>query len=250
MIKVTPYNIQQKGSKTAGNAQTVPIQMPPNFTATITVPTSIASDTFLKTQFAPEWLKDATILKATSYLKDVEFDKNDVKQLQAQGSMPPFLSGREAIEFIENSNIRIKFDALASPHIHAQYDFENNFIKINEIYKNTQDPAEILAISEAIFHEAGHAKDGDGESSIQEEIDCLSLNALSHRYFVKKFPNVFSNADSLIVKDGVCVYADLFFDKDPMKTALAKRVRQKYGFLPAGDFKHPPSNLALKSKTS
>ena len=198
--------------------------------------------------FAPQWLKDITILKAISQISDLEFSKEDIKYLQSQGAVLPFLSGRDAVNFIKNSNTRIKFDTLSSPNIHAQYDFDDNFIKINEIYKNTQDPAEILAIAEAIIHESGHAKDEDAGSSIQEEINCLALNALSHRALIKKFPDIFTNSNALIIKDGVCVYSNLFFDPDPNKEKLVARLKQKYGFLPVGDFNHPPSHLALKVK--
>lgn len=196
------------------------------------------------------WLKDSTISNSINYLKNLEFDKEDIKFVQNQGAVLPFLSGKEALDFINSSNVRIKFDTLASPKIHAQYDYENNFIKINDLYKNTKNQAETIAIAEAILHEAGHAKDKDGGSSIQEEINCLSLNAISHRAFCRKYPNAFLNTNSLIVKDGVCVYAELFFDKDPTKNKLVERITQKYGSLPAGDLKHPPSGLAFKVKNA
>ncbi len=241
MIKINPFNSKINQTQIKGQNNS------PTFSAAATTH-PVLPDTFQKTIFAPEWLNDSTIFQSVNYLNDVTFDTEDIKQVQSKGAVLPFLNGKDAVNFIKNSNIRIKFDTLPSPHVHAQYDFENNFIKINEIYKNTQDPAEILAIAGAILHEAGHAKDNDGHSSIQEEIDCLAMNALSHRFFVKKYPDIFSTADSLIVKDGVCVYADLFFNEDTEK--LANRVKEKYGFLPVGDFKHSPSGLALKVKTS
>lgn len=196
----------------------------------------------------PEWIKDETIFKAVNELKDLEFSSADIAYVQSLGALPPFKSGKDAVDFINNSNTRIKFEALPSPNVHAQYDYENNFIKINEIYKNTQNPAEILAISEAILHEAGHSYDHDEDNSVQEEINCLSLNAISHRAFSKKYPNIFSSSDALIIKDGVCVYGDLFFDSDPEKKRLEARLHNKYSFLPAGDFVHPPSALAIKVK--
>ena len=59
---------------------------------------------------------------------------------------------------------------------------------------------------------------------------------------------MFKTSDSLIVQDGVSVYERLFFDSDPEKKALIRRLQIKYGYLPAGDVKHPPSKLALKAK--
>lgn len=196
----------------------------------------------------PNWIKDPIIFKAMNYLEGLDFDKEDVKYVQSLGVMPPFLNGKDAVDFINNSNTRIKFATLSSVNIHAQYDFDSNFIMINDIYKNTQNPAEILAIASAILHEAGHAKDKDPQSSIQEEIDCLAMNVLAHRAFSKKFPNVFSSSDALIIKDGTTLYSNLFFDADPAHLSLINRLNTKYGFLPAGDFNHPPSNIAIRSK--
>lgn len=196
------------------------------------------------------WVKDEKLLSAISRLNHVKFDNNDVKYIQSLGIVLPFQSGEEAVSYIKNSHIGVKFEKLSSVNTHARYDFEDNCIEINEIYRNTQNPAEMMAISEAILHEAGHAKDRDNSSSLQEEIECLSLNALSHRFFCKNSYNVFSNANALIVKDGVCVYADLFFDNDPSKAKLINRLKQKYGELPAGDFRHSPCSLALRVKSA
>lgn len=196
------------------------------------------------------WIKEDNLLEAVNNLNYLEFDKNDVKHVQSLGVVLPFLSGAEAVKFIKNSHTEIKFAPIPSENIHAQYDYDDNCIKINEIYKDTKNPAEILAISESILHEAGHAKDQDDSSTVQEELDCLALNALSHRAICKNSPNIFEQADSKIVKDGVCLYSDLFFDLDPQKTALIERVKMKYGNLPVGDLKHSPSDLALKVKTT
>ena len=194
-------------------------------------------------------VKDEKLRAAISRLNQVQFDSSDVKYIQAMGIVLPFRSGAEAVSFIQNSNIGVRFAKIPSANIHARYDFEDNYIEINELYRNTQSPAEMLAISETILHEAGHAKDKDNSSSLQEEIECLSLNALSHRVFCKNFLGVFSDTNSLIVKDGVCVYADLFFDNDQLKTKLSSRLKQKYGTLPAGDFRHPPCELSLRVKS-
>jgi len=259
MIKITSHKISiqntqrkknegGKSSPVSFRADLPPIQAQFNNLGRYPIPPNLSIVKTQETFFAPTWLKDTTIIKALGYLNNLEFEPADIKEVQSQGSILPFLSGKDAVSFIKNSNTRIKFSAMPSPNIHAQYDYENNFIKVSELYKSTQNPAEILAIAEAILHEAGHAKDTDGQSSVQEEINCLALNALSHRAFSKKFPNIFLNADALIIKDGVSIYSELFFDKDPLKTKLINRLQQKYGFLPTGDFNHPPSDLAFKVK--
>ena len=144
MMKITPYKIPSQPIASEGKRPfSLTFSAFPSFLLTAD---TMHTDKFEQTQFAPQWLKDVTILKAVNYLNDLEFDANDIKIVQAQGAILPFLSGKEAVNFITNSNIRIKFDTLSSPHIHAQYDFENNFIRINELYKNTQYPAEILAL--------------------------------------------------------------------------------------------------------
>lgn len=194
------------------------------------------------------WVKNKNLRNALNQLNKIEFDKDDIEHVQSLGVVLPFKSGKDAVKFIEDSNIEIKFAPLSSKNIHAQFDFEDNSIKINEIYRNTQDTAELLAISEAILHEAGHAKDQDGESTLQEEIDCLAMNAMAHRTLRKKYPNMFLNTNSLIIDDGVSVYADLFFDESTSKSPLIKRLNTKYGHLPIGDYKHPSGEIALQAK--
>ncbi len=194
------------------------------------------------------WVKDENLILAIDKLNHLKFDECDVRHVQSMGIVIPFLSGGQAVKFIADNHVGVKFDRMPNINTHAQYDFDENCIKINEIYQYTKDPAEIIAIAEAILHEAGHAKDKDGGSTIQEELGCLSLNALSHRVFSNHFGEIFEKADALIIKDGVCVYADLFFDADPKKSKLKERMKRKYGELPAGDFKHPPSNIAFEIK--
>lgn len=258
MIKVTPklssrlsYYNQQNAGMAGSNNSTQALYAQVSGTSSSQVPLSLsAMPSQMQSQFVffPQWVKDTTVLSALGYLNNLHFEESDVKYVQSIGAVLPFSSPQEALKFISDNNIRIKFMPLDSPTIHAQYDFDSNFIEINKLYENTKNPAEILAIAEAILHEAGHAKDKDSDSSVQEEIDCLAMNVVSHRVFSKKFPNIFSTADSPIVKDGVCLYVDLFFDKDPAKAALIARLRQKYGYLPVGDLRHPPSNLAMQVK--
>ncbi|MBQ7450760.1 hypothetical protein IJS77_05020, partial [bacterium] len=140
------------------------------------------------------------------------------------------------------------FNDTGADGIHAQYSYKENKIMLNKKYKNTSDTADVLALAEAILHESAHAKDNDAAGSIQEELNNLGLGVLAHRFFEKKYPSVFNYANTLIVKDGVNIYAKIFFDNDPDKKALKERVRQKYGILPAGDKIHPASKLALSIK--
>lgn len=193
------------------------------------------------------WVKDKNILMALNELKQITFYPVEVAELQKIGVSIPFESGADAVSFLKKSNTRIVFDEMEQD-VHAQYDFAKNFIKINKIYQNTLNTAEILAIAEAILHEAGHAKDNDNQSSMQEEINFLGTNALAHRDLQRRYPHMFSTSNALIVKDGVSVYEKLFFDPDPRKNALVKRLQIKYGYLPVGDRKHPPSELAIRAK--
>lgn len=194
------------------------------------------------------WLKDKTISAAINELEQIDITQDDVRYLNNMGLMLPFCSGKEALAFIKNSNARISFEKTSSKNIHAQYDYSKNLIMLNDMYKNTQDFPVILALAEAILHECGHAKDNDGESSIQEELENLGMNAAAHRAFLRKYGDIFKESDALIIKDGVSVYSTLFFDKDPQKKELVRRLRQKYGYLPVGDMLHPPSQLAFRVK--
>lgn len=200
--------------------------------------------------FAKEmpWLKSKTIAKALTELKTLEFDDEDIKYLKNMGVNVPYKSGADALRFIEKQNIRIMFDTPTAQNIHAQYDFGKNIIIINKRYKDTPDFATTLAIGEAILHEAGHAKDNDGDSSIQEELDFLGMNAIAHRAFLKKYGNIFSDSTEPIIKDGVSLYAKLFFDPDPEKLKLIQRITEKYGDLPSGDRMHPPGAIARAVK--
>lgn len=194
------------------------------------------------------WLKEKSIAEALAELNDLNFDKRDIIYLEKMGIQLPFKSGKDAVKLIQENNIRILFENTTENGIHAQYDFSKNLIIINNQYKNSKDFAVILAIAEAILHEAGHAKDNDGDSSVQEELNFLGMNAVAHRAFVTKYGDVFASSPDLIVRDGVRVYAKLFFENDPEKKNLIDRISLKYGDLPSGDRVHPPAKLALAIK--
>lgn len=178
-------------------------------------------------------------------LEKVEFLPGDLEHMESLGVNPIFNNGKEARELIEERGIKVEFGHVDGEKCHAQWNNDTNTIVINDKYKNTKDKAIIFAISEAIFHEAGHAKDADGETSIQEEFDCLALNTLANRYHQKYYPEVFkSSPNADILNDGVCLYSKLFFDDDPDKTALAKRIIKVYGDLPLESPNHKTSMTA------
>jgi len=194
------------------------------------------------------WIKDKSIANALTELKKLTFAPEDLMYLKSMGVNIPFKSGKEAVDFIEKQNIRILFEPTSENGVHAQYDYYKNLIVINKNYKNTDDFALTLAISEAILHETGHAKDKDGHSSIQEELNFLGMNAIAHRAYMKKYGNLFTDSTAPIINDGVSVYAKLFFDPDIEKKALIQRIADKYGYLPSGDSKHPPGTIARNIK--
>ena len=185
---------------------------------------------------------DPVLSSAMNELKNMEFAKNDVKYVKKLGAKPPFKNGRQAYNFIKNNNIQVKFMQLPSNDVHAQWDSSNRTIKINETYQNTKSKAVKLAIAEAILHEAGHAKDLDGASSIQEEINCLALNSMAHRTLNEKDPGIFEANDANILKNGVNLYSSIYFAND--LTGLVNKIRKSYGHLPVGDEKHPASDFA------
>lgn len=186
-----------------------------------------------------------SISAALEKLKEIKFEKNDLIYMRTIGANPGFKSGLEAYEFIKNNNTQVKFAKLLPPDVHASWDFAQNQILISDKYKNSSEPAEILALSEAILHEAGHAKDKDDKNSIQEELDCLALNVLAHQFYKKADKNVFAGQNSFLFSEGVELYDRLFFKFDPTKQELKNRISKKYGNLPLSSPNHPPSRFAL-----
>ncbi len=191
----------------------------------------------------------STIKKALDELEKVEFSPNDLIYVKNLGANPPFKNGAEAIQWLKESKAKILYADFSNPKVHAclNYDKDDGIaIFINSNYKDKCTHADILAISEAIFHECGHGKDYDSVNSIQEEFNCLSLNVLAHRFYKKKYQGVFNNQNSFLYSEGVSLYPKLFFDFH--KTALKNRIAEKYGYLQTGDEKHPQSKFAQDIK--
>ncbi len=192
--------------------------------------------------------EEAIIQSALEELKKITLEHNDVIYMRAIGAKPAFNSGMEAYEFIKQNNIDIRFAKLAFDDAHASWNHREKAVLINERYRNSNSFPEILALSEAIFHEAGHAKDNDGENSIQEELDCLALNVLGHRYNKSTHKDVFLGQNSFLFSEGVSLYEKLFYKFDPAKQELKARVVQKYGFLQQESPGHPASNFVKEVK--
>ncbi len=174
-----------------------------------------------------------TLNDAMNELEKIHFSQNDIKYMQSLGVDVKFNNGKEIADFIKKNKIKVEFDKMGSKAAHAQWVKANNKITINHKYKNTTNPLLIVAISEAICHEGGHAKDGDDISSIKEEFDCLALNTLANRYHQRAYPNLFKeNSEADILKNGVNLYTELFFAPDQNKERLVNRIINKYGDLP------------------
>lgn len=152
-----------------------------------------------------------------------------------------FKNGMEALNLITSKGIRVDFGDMGNSKAHAQWLKDENLIMINQRYQGDTSKATLYAISEAIYHEAGHAtRNGDNQASIQEEINCLGMNTLGYLYHVMTDADyAATNSNSRLIQDGVALYAKLFFDPDPNKLALIGRVIEKYGYLPAHTPDHP-----------
>lgn len=191
-------------------------------------------------------LSTPPIVRALKELEQIEFDKNDIKYIESMGIKPTLKSGKEVIDVIKNNSISVCFGKTDEVDVHAQWDNAQNKIVINEKYKDTRNFAEILAIACAIGHEAGHAKDKDNISSVQEELDNLAVNVLLDRAFDKKYGLVIHNEkNSDIIAKGVNLYSELFFKKGG-KLELISHVSSKYGDLPVSSPNHSPSDTAIK----
>lgn len=179
---------------------------------------------------------------ALKSLENVEFNPGDVKQVEKLGARICFKNGKEAVDFARKNKIAIVFDEVDLPDIHAQWSKDRNTIVINQKYKDEKSPDLMLAISASIIHEISHAKDKDYYSSIQEEIDCLAMNSLVFNAYTQKYPNIFDKSTAPIIKDGVALYAKLFFSKDA--EGLIKRISDKYGDLPIESPHHAANEIA------
>lgn len=186
------------------------------------------------------------IEEALKILENIKFPQADIEKTNGIISNLAFKDGAEAVSFLKKENIPIIFAKFDRDDIHAQWQHNRHVIAINEKYKNTRNISEIQAISAAILHELAHAKDNDFHNSIQEELDCLAMNALAYRAIKKGNPASIEASSAPIIQDGVELYSKLFFQED--KKGLIERVRSKYGNLPLESPNHKAQKIAEKIK--
>ncbi len=191
---------------------------------------------------APQPITPPEITKALSVLKDIQPLAGLKDYAASLGIDPIFNNGAEALQLIQNKGITVAFGDMGNTTAHAQWISNQNLIMINQKYQGDTSPSMVYALSEAIFHEAGHAaRSGDNQSSIQEETNCLFLNAWANLYHQQQDPSYASTTQqSELLSNGVALYTQLFFkDPDPKKTALVRRIALKYGVLPMASPDHP-----------
>lgn len=181
------------------------------------------------------------ISMALQLLYQIQHHPLDEQYIKQLGVNLLFTNGAQAYQLIRQKNIRVEFGDMGDSKAHAEWQKDQNTIRVNQKYRGDMSPATLYAISEAIYHEAGHAAClGNEYSSIQEEIDCLALNVLGHRYHTSQDPLYAQTVSaSRLISDGVALYARLFFDPDPEKKALVKRIIDIYGELPPDSPDHP-----------
>jgi hypothetical protein len=181
-------------------------------------------------------------LKLLGSIQHLPADEGYLRQL---GVDPIFKSGADALQLIQQKGIRVEFERLAG-NWHAEWQAEKNRIVVNKIYQGDLSVPTLYGLAAAIYHEAGHAaRLGDNSASTQEEINCLGLNVLAHRYFMATQPAYqFASSQSKLITDGVALYANLFFSPDPNKRKLIQRIYTKYGQLPAQSVDHCMPKIA------
>lgn len=202
-------------------------------------------------------VRDPEIAAALYVLEQTVNLPRDEALLKAQGVNILFRNGREALERMRQLGVRVEFGDTGDPKAHAVWIQPENRIVINHQYRGTMSLPVHYAIAAAIYHEAGHITgNADDESSIQEEIDCLALNAMAYRAHVVRNPEYAKAVTRApyrrLFDDGVALYARLFFDADPLKRTLVNRIIEKYGMLapesPGHRIPHLPYNKALAER--
>ena len=207
----------------------------------------------------------AIINQALNLLGGIQHIPQEEAYIRQLGLSPCFHNGQEALRMIRNNNIQVVFGDMGDSPAHAQWVADQRTIMINQKYRGDNSPTTLYAISEAMYHEAGHAANvvtdpvtgqhhnlsilgngptsiGDDESSLQEELDCMALNSLAHGYHEAIDPAYAKAASSSrLLHDGVQLYYRyLLHDTDPYKNAIINRMVEKYGELPLSSPGHEP----------
>lgn len=201
--------------------------------------------------------KDPEIMAALRILEQTQNLPEDEVYLQSLGVNILFKNGQEALAVIRRLNATVEFGDTGDPTAHAVWDQQANKMLINQRYRGNMSMPVLYAIAASIYHEAGHAtRLGDGQSSIQEELDCLALNTMAYRSHLARNPYYATASASgplrYLFENGVALYPKLFFDPDPHKRALVNRIIEKYGMLPPDSpdhsIPHTPSAKALTER--
>lgn len=257
MVSITPSSRIMTspfaGVKSAAGNPTILPPALPIIPAASTAPLS----SFTNTSTIQQTPTDQALLdRALQLLGNIRNLPEDEAHMRGLGINIIFKNGQEALQLIKSKGLRVEFGDMGDSPAHAQWIADKKLIMINQRYRGDASPATLYAISEAIYHEAGHASKmtnnpttgqfqnisvmstnpaelGDDQSSIQEELNCLALNTLAHRFHISQDP-AYAQAvsGSRLLSDGVALYTKLFFDPDPNKQALVNRVVEKYGDLP------------------
>lgn len=179
--------------------------------------------------------------QALAILAHTKNQPEDEAYLRSLGINIIFHSGQEALNLIRSRGSQVVFGDMGDSKAHAQFLSDDNILMINQKYQGDYSQPTLYALASAIYHEAGHlAGKGDNDDSIQEELDCLALNTLAYRAHVTENPDYGKAVSNCrLIADGVALYPKLFFAPDPSKTALVKRVTEKYGDLPLSSPDHP-----------
>ena len=99
----------------------------------------------------PELIESLYILSKTENLP------RDEAYLRSLGVNIMFHNGRQAIDVLRKRGVSIIFSDMGDSTAHAEWVSDMNLIKINQRYKDDRSLPTLYALSEAIFHEAGHA---------------------------------------------------------------------------------------------
>jgi len=246
-----------------------PLSPPLNPSNTSTLPSQALSQLNGATTVNPT--SDAAILgRALDLLGGIQHIPAEESYLRTLGLSPCFHNGKEALDMIKNNHIQVVFEDMGDSLAHAQWDAEQSKIMVNAKYRGDNSPTTLYAISEALYHEAGHAANvvtdprtgqhynlslggvglkplGDGESSIQEELDCMALNSLAHGHHEATDPAYAqASSSSRLLRDGVQLYYRyLLKDPDPYKNAIINRIALKYPDLPLASPGHEPPRPML-----
>lgn len=202
---------------------------------------------FNQSRITPQTPLDQAIIRyALVLLGQIRNLPQDENYMRCLGVYPGFQNGQQALRVIQDKGIQVEFGDMGNSPAHAQWISAQNKIMINQRYKGDTSLDTLYAISEAIYHEAGHAAgNGDANSSVQEELNCLGLNTLAYRYHAATNSNYAQSvSNNPLLSNGVALYPKLFFAPDPQKQGLINRVVEKYGDLPLESPGHitPPAN--------